>query len=261
MPVGPISAPMDPGRPVRRQPYNTRLTMNRAECIKTLEALKRGEAVNLTPEQAADLFRFQVLEQVRAGVEAARNEPQPLTADALTRILCAYGGNNGVWALFTHIVIQCRLTPAAFASGLAHAYTVGRADRETALVCFNAADRRQMMGAAELAAFDALPERLTIFRGCSVDEHRAGVYGLSWTVSREIAEFFAWRFDAADRGRVVVSCEIPRADVLALFNPDTEQEIITDVHAPACSVEVVAWEPSALYWDYMKRKRQGGGLV
>lgn len=229
--------------------------MNRAEYIKLRDALRRGEAVNLTPEQGAAFLRFQTLEQVGAGVEAAQQEPQPITADALNGILTRYGGNWGVWRLFTEIVQKCRITPDAFASGLADAYTMGHADRETALLLFQFANRRDIMNADDLAAFDALPPYLTIYRGCSVEENRAGVFGLSWTVSRKIAEFFAWRFDAADRGRVVVRTIIPRADVLAYFNTLQEYEIITDVRRPACSVEVALSEPSGLYWEYMNRNR------
>ena len=203
--------------------------MSRAKLDEIRARLNRGETVNLTPEQAAALHRENLLEQIRAGVEVARQQPQPLTPETLNPILARYGGNFGVWALFTRIVAACTLTPAAFASGLADAYTTGHADRETALLLFRNADARQIMNAGDLAVFEALPPRLTIYRGCDVREHRAGVYGLSWTDSRTVAEFFAWRFDAADRGRVVVSCEIARPEVLAFLNTRNEREIIADV--------------------------------
>lgn len=230
--------------------------MNRAEYRKIRAALNRGETITQTPEQAAAFLRFETLERVRAGVLAARREPQPLTADALGRLLIRYGGNFGIWALFTEIVRNCRVTPDAFASGLADAYTMGHADRETALLLFQWANRRDIMNADDLAVFDALPLRLTVYRGCSVEEHRAGVFGLSWTLNRAIAEFFAWRFDAADRGRVVVCTQITRPDVLAYFNTRREQELICNVEAgPSQPVELIAREPSALYWDYMNRNR------
>lgn len=228
--------------------------MTRAEYLKTAERLRNGEAVQLTPQALAEYIQAETREQIRAGVEAAGREHQPLTADALKRILIIYGGNFGVWPLFTRIVQAYRLTPDAFASGLADAYTTGRADRETALTCFKHARPADIMNAQELAEFERIPERLTIYRGCSAEETAAGVYGLSWTRCRTIAEFFAWRFDAADRGRVVVSVEVPRADVLALFNSRKEYEVIADVTAAACSVEVIAREPSALYWEYMRRR-------
>ena len=235
--------------------------MSRAKLDEIRARLNRGETVNLTPGQAAALHREALLEQIRAGVEVARQQPQPLTPETLNPILARYGGNFGVWALFTRIVAACTLTPAAFASGLADAYTTGHADRETALLLFRNANPRDVMNAGDLAVFEALPPRLTIYRGCDVREHRAGVYGLSWTDSRAVAEFFAWRFDAADRGRVVVSCELARPEVLAFLNTRNEREIIADVRRPACSVELLAGEPSALYWDYVERKRKGGGLV
>lgn len=229
--------------------------MNRADYIKTRDALRRGEAVHLTPEQGAAFLRFQTLEQVGAGIEAAKQEPQPIGPDALSRILTLYGGNFGIWPLFTQIVKNCRITPAAFASGLADAYTQGHADRETALLLFQWANRRDIMRPDDLAVFEAFPLRLTIYRGCSVEETRAGVFGLSWSLKREIAEWFAWRFDAADRGRVVVCTTITRPDVLAYFNHRGEMEVISNVEANAAPVEVIAREPSALYWDYMETKR------
>lgn len=229
--------------------------MNSREYKEIRAALNRGETVEQTPEQAAEYLRFVTLEQVRAGVTEAKRQPQPLTPDTLNPILARYGGNFGIWALFTRIVAACKITPAAFASGLADAYTMGRADRETALTLFQFADTRQIMNADDLAVFDGMPERLRIYRGCSVEEHAAGVYGLSWTDSRQIAEFFAWRFNADDTGRVVVSCEIERADVLAYFNTRREQEIICNVEADGFRpVEVIAREPSGLYWDYMNNR-------
>jgi len=236
--------------------------MNRADYIKTWDALRRGEAVTLTPEQAAGLLRVQTLEQVRAGVEAAGREPQPIGPDPLNEILTRYGGNFGIWALFTRIVQAYKITPAAFASGLAAAYTLGNADRDTALLLFQHANRRDIMNAEELAVFEGLPLRLRIYRGCSVEETTAGVFGLSWTVNRAIAEFFAWRYNAADRGRVVVSTEITRPDVLAYFNTRREQEIICNVEAGQSQpVEVIAREPSALYWDYIDRKKGNTAAV
>ncbi len=231
--------------------------MEKEEYLKITAALRRGESLNLSPEQAAGLVTFQALEHVAAGVEAAQREPQPIQADALSRILTVYGGNFGVWRLFTEIVRKCQITPAAFASGLAAAYTTGRADRETALLLFKFARPSDMMNPDEMAIFDGLPDRLTIYRGCSTEEIAGGVFGLSWTLSRDVAEFFAWRYGAPDTSRVVVRTEITRAQALAYFSATTgEREIITDVTAgPSQPVEIIAREPSARFWEYMRGSR------
>lgn len=229
--------------------------------MKQCETLRAGGSVEWTPEQAAAFLRAQTLEQVRAGVEAAQREPQPLTPESLNGILTRYGGNFGIWALFTRIVSSCKVTPAAFASGLADAYTIGQADRKTALLLFQHANPRQIMNADDLAVFEGFPVRLTVYRGCGADEPAAGVFGLSWTLSRAVAEFFAWRFNAADTGRVVVSTQITRPDVLAYFNTRREQEIICNVEAgPSQPVDVIAREPSALYWDYMNRNKNAAAV-
>ena len=228
--------------------------MNRAEYKELFERLQRGEPVEMTPAQAASFRRAATLEQVREGVKAARREPQPLSADTLGRLLCRYGDNFGVWSLFTRIVQGCKVTPDAFGAGLRQAYTMGHADRNTALSLFRFADPRATMNADDYAAREDFPERLKIYRGCDIEEHNGGVYGLSWTTAQVIAEFFAWRFDPSDRSRVVVSCEIPRGDVLAYFNDRKERETIADVRALSCTVKVVATEPTPLYWDYMERR-------
>ncbi len=85
---------------------------------------------------------------------------------------------------------------------------------------------------------------------------RAGVFGLSWTLSRAVAEFFAWRFDAADAGRVLVRATIPRADALAYFNARRESEVIADVQRPVCPVEVLSREPGPAFWQYMDERRR-----
>lgn len=158
--------------------------MNRRAYLDTLARLRRGESVNLTPEQAAGFIQAQTREQVREGVQVAGRYPQPLTADAL-------------------------------------------------------------------------PERLTLYRGCSVAEVAAGVYGLSWTRSRAVAEWFAWRWDDTDAGRCVVATEVRRADVLAFFGGRGEVEAVADVDAHRYPVEVIAREPSAMYWDYTRGGRAG----
>ena len=227
----------------------------KSENNATFARLERGEPVQMTPAQLAEFVRAQTLGQIAAGVEAAGREAQPITADVLNDILTRYGGNFGVWALFTRIVQAYRLTPQAFASGLAFAYVAGRPDRATAAQLFRIVRPCDIMSAEDVAALEELPARLTIYRGCSTSEAQGGAFGLSWTLSRAVAEWFAWRYDAADRGRVVLCTTIDRADVLAYFRTRGEDEIICFVEAPG--VEVAAREPSALYWGRMHRGRVG----
>ena len=229
--------------------------MNRAEYLQMAERLRNGETVEWTPEQAAEYIRAETRERIREGVNAARRKPQPLDADTLERLLVRYGGNFGIWPLFVEVLRTCRVTPAAFSSGLADAYTMGHADRETALACFGMAQPSDVMNADDLAVFRSFRFPLRLYRGCGVDEHERGVYGLSWTTDPAVAEFFAWRFDPNDTDRVVVTTQVERFDVHAYFNTRQEREVIADVSEAAnCSVEVVASEPTNLYWERMKKR-------
>ena len=189
--------------------------------------------------------------EIRRGLEAAALCSRPLNVEDLDRVLTRYSGNRTVWELFVHIVLRYGVTPEALADGLGRAYTMGAADRQTALILFRNTEPRNIMNAEDYATLRGFPEVLTIYRGANLTEQAAGVYGLSWTRSRAIAEFFAWRFNAEDRTRAVFRTTVRAADVLAYFNTRDEQEIIADVRGP---VEVEALEPSRLYWDRMNRK-------
>lgn len=232
------------------------MTMNRAEYLNIAERLRNGETVEFTPEQLAEYVQAETRERIREGVNVARRKPQPLDADTLQRLLIRYGGNFGIWPLFVEVLRNCRVTPAAFSSGLADAYTMGHADRETALLCFGMAQPSDVMNADDLAVFHAFRYPLRLYRGCGADEHENGVYGLSWTTDPAVAEFFAWRFDPDATDRVVVTTQVERFDVHAYINTRNEREVIADVSEAAnCSVQVYATEPTAAFRERMKRPK------
>lgn len=214
------------------------------------ERLKAGETVEIT--DVAGFLRCSAADDIRRGLEAAATCSRPLSVGDLERILTIYGGNRTVWALFTRIVAEYGVTSEALAAGLAHAYTTGAGDRQTALYLFRNVEAAQMMNAEDLEALRGFPEFLTIYRGANLNEQGRRRYGLSWTRDRQTAEFFAWRFNPQDTGRAVFRTTIRAADVLAYFNTRGEQEIIADVRGP---VEVIAREPSALYWERMRGRR------
>jgi hypothetical protein len=65
-------------------------------------------------------------------------------------------------------------------------------------------DPRRILTGDDLAFYDSLPKRFTIYRGCSgIPPERAGA-GVCWTTQRDIAEWFALR-STPDREPVVVS--------------------------------------------------------
>lgn len=83
--------------------------------------------------------------------------------------------------------------------------------------------RGYLMDSGEQAAFDALPDDLTIYRGC----YAINKWGLSWTTDRAIAE----RFPTLHRYRqdgpsLLVTARVRKADILAVKGGRDEAEII-----------------------------------
>jgi hypothetical protein len=93
---------------------------------------------------------------------------------------------------------------------------------------------RTMMTPQENAAYDALPEKITIYRGCG----QANMMGMSWTLDKEIAN----SFPHTNRYRVpdppLVTSTVFKRKVLAFKRGRDEDEIIT------FSARFVSKEPS-----------------
>jgi hypothetical protein len=88
--------------------------------------------------------------------------------------------------------------------------------------------RRWPSRPADAARLEALPECLTIYRG-AIQEHAVG---RCWTLSRNIAEFFATRFldingePDVSNPRIVMSRKVSKHQVLFYTNERQEQEIV-----------------------------------
>lgn len=82
---------------------------------------------------------------------------------------------------------------------------------------------REMMDDRELAAYDALPDRVTVYRGC----HRLAPRGLCWTLDRGEAEWFAGRIDDP-RYRVILEARIPKRSIVAVEIDRAEAEVVIE---------------------------------
>lgn len=86
----------------------------------------------------------------------------------------------------------------------------------------------------ERAAFDALPDEITVFRGYSHDD---AALGISWTLDEDKAEWFARRAVQRSGGTArVAKARVAKDDVSAYFNGRSEQEIVV-AHPSALHVE------------------------
>jgi hypothetical protein len=90
--------------------------------------------------------------------------------------------------------------------------------------------RQYLMTKQELKIYNSLPENITIYRGMTVAELESGEFGVSWTLSRECAEFFAFKygrnFSTEGIPKVVHQLEVKKVEILAYFNDRNEQEVI-----------------------------------
>ena len=87
---------------------------------------------------------------------------------------------------------------------------------------FRKAKKKFLMNQEEQFVFDSLPENITVYRGIQKD---ATINALSWTLDKNIAKWFANRFD--NNGEVV-EATINKKYVFAYLNGRGEKEIVLD---------------------------------
>lgn len=91
---------------------------------------------------------------------------------------------------------------------------------------FSIADKNHLMDDDENQVYDSLPEVVTVYRGVSPQNNPKGV---SYTISKEKAEWFRDRWKNLDGERFIISANIPKKYVLAFFNRREEDEVIVNV--------------------------------
>lgn len=68
-----------------------------------------------------------------------------------------------------------------------------------------------------------------IYRGMNVTESNGKIYGISWTLSQDVAQYFC-QIDSSglptSEKKVVVSLTVPKNDLIAYSNEREEQEMI-----------------------------------
>lgn len=91
-----------------------------------------------------------------------------------------------------------------------------------------AQDRHACMSEEDRRAFSRLKSRIRIYRGIGARHYDTGGDGLSWSLSREKAIWFAHRFtDIPSRGWVR-SAWVEKENVYAYFGARNESEIVVD---------------------------------
>ena len=106
----------------------------------------------------------------------------------------------------------------------------------TLISWFRSADKKALMDEEDYKVWESLPDTVTLYRGVSVGRER---YGLSWTRSREKAEWFMHRFENGDRRGTLLEVTVPKNLCLCYFNSRGEDEIVLDIRVVKPSVKEI----------------------
>lgn len=88
---------------------------------------------------------------------------------------------------------------------------------------FQEANKSYLMGKGEQKKFNALPDKVTIYRGVNNPKYK---YGFSWTLDKRIAYWFANRYE--NKESYVYECTVDRKDLICYFEIRNEKEVIID---------------------------------
>jgi hypothetical protein len=91
-------------------------------------------------------------------------------------------------------------------------------------------EREYLMTKKEREYLQRLPEQITIYRGMTQKELKSKNFGVSWTLKKDVAEFFAYtyqrNFATNHLKKLVHEMTINKSEVIAFFNGRDEFEII-----------------------------------
>ncbi|MEJ7821357.1 MAG: hypothetical protein WKF85_03490 [Chitinophagaceae bacterium] len=91
-------------------------------------------------------------------------------------------------------------------------------------------DRDSMMNKKERDYLQKLPDKITIYRGMTKKEYQSKEFGISWSLKKEKAEYFAFKygrnFSTYRLKKTVHQVTINKKDVIAFLNGREEYEII-----------------------------------
>ena len=82
---------------------------------------------------------------------------------------------------------------------------------------------KYLMSQENFKVYENLPDTFTVYRGL---QENAQEDGLSWTLSKDVAEWFANRFD--NEGEIIEKV-IHKSEVIAYFNDRDEEEVVLDI--------------------------------
>ncbi len=90
--------------------------------------------------------------------------------------------------------------------------------------------KHYLMNNYERSYLKKLPEKITIYRGMTIEEYKSGNFGISWTLDKSIADFYANKYlrnyTTNHLPKIVLTIQIEKSKILAYFSCRKEKEII-----------------------------------
>jgi|SRR5688572_27258525 len=91
--------------------------------------------------------------------------------------------------------------------------------------------REYLMTNDERRFLDARAKKVTLYRAMSINEQESGEFGVSWTLDKAVAEFYAFKYQGyeihrQEEERVVHSVTAEKENLIAYFKGRKEKEVI-----------------------------------
>ncbi|MBE7689010.1 hypothetical protein G1L02_05780 [Tenacibaculum finnmarkense] len=119
--------------------------------------------------------------------------------------------------------------------GLSQAYQNSdnlKEDKVFITLCFSSKEPNKcdLMNESEKEYLNGLPKKIKIYRGMTKEELKSGAFGVSWSLDKKVAEFFAFEYirnqSTKHLTKIVHEITIDKKEVTAFFNDRKEYEIV-----------------------------------
>lgn len=180
-----------------------------------------NEKFNLMDPEVIELWRKDVFNRIDAlGIKDIRE--------------VFFGWINKPFLLLTLMLCRPYLKNSLFSELLANAWIRSEmpnvdnsVDIDTLIEWFKEADKDKLMEQEDKEFWDNIPDEIILYRGVGTIGNPDG---LSWTDSREKAEWFRDRWEKLDKAnkRYILTANVPKEYILCCFNSRNEREYIVD---------------------------------
>lgn len=175
----------------------------------------------------------------------------------IMRDVLLYANDRTRWPLYCEIMDNRKVTRAAAIYGYREALCKGRADyRAISIYEEQGFTTEEMLRSKkERKLWESLPDKVTLYRGCSTKEAEFGNFGFSWTLNRQIAEFFAFMNYQKDRAVYSILADKEYISAVILERSEDEALFFNSLFVTN-NYRLVTDRPTEYYTDYMKAREK-----